>query len=187
MAIAMLNFESAHGGFAPSASYDNQGKQLLSWRVFMLPYLEQKQLYEQFRLDEPWDSDHNRKLIAKMPAVFASGSSEQPEQEKTRFLVPVGEGTMFWGKEGTLIRKVKDGTSKTILVVEVAPEHAVIWTKPDDWEVDFSDPLQGLLGDREGFMATYVDGSARLIPKDTPAETLRRLLTIADGKPIEER
>ena len=128
-----------------------------------------------------------KQLIAKMPAVFASSSSEQHEQGKTRFVVPVGQGTLFWGKEGTSIRDVKDGASNTILVVEVAPEHAVMWTKPDDWEVDFSDPLKGLLGDREGFIATYVDGSTRVIPKDTPAETLRRLLTIGDGQPIEGR
>ena len=51
-------------------SHSKDGKPLLSWRVLILPFLDQQALYDQFHLDEPWDSPHNRTLIAKMPAIF---------------------------------------------------------------------------------------------------------------------
>lgn len=54
------------------ASLDADGKPLLSWRVHILPYIEQKELYDQFHLDEPWDSEHNKTLISKMPAIYES-------------------------------------------------------------------------------------------------------------------
>jgi hypothetical protein len=186
LALALANFESAYGSLPPSASYDRTGKPLLSWRVFMLPFLEQKELYDQFRLDQPWDSEHNRPLIAKLPYPFAPRSSELREQGKTTFLVPVGEGTIYWGKTGTSLREITDGTSKTISIVEVAPQHAVIWTKPDDWQVDLQDLWKGLPGDRDSFVAAFADGSVRTIPKAIPTETLRRLLIRNDGKLTED-
>ena len=57
---------------------DKDGKPLLSWRVLILPYVEQEDLYKQFHLDEPWDSEHNKKLIEKMPAVYRVARHTQP-------------------------------------------------------------------------------------------------------------
>ena len=128
IALAMLNFESAYRAYPPHASYDDKGQPLLSWRVHILPFTEDLELYKKFRLNEPWDSAHNRKLIAEMPVFFRS-SSNDVEPGKTTFLVPYGNGTVFFGKAGTKIQRITDGTSRTILCVDVAPEHAVIWTK----------------------------------------------------------
>ena len=71
-ALAMHNYHDTNGKFPAASSFDKDGKPLLSWRVHVLPYLEQAELYKQFHLDEPWDSEHNKKLIEKMPNVLAS-------------------------------------------------------------------------------------------------------------------
>ena len=70
LGLALLNYTDAHKRMPAQAIYDTQGKPLLSWRVMLLPYLEQNELYKQYHLDEPWDSEHNKQLIEKMPNAF---------------------------------------------------------------------------------------------------------------------
>jgi len=186
IALGVLNHESARGRF-PTSSYDAQGRPLLSWRVHILPYMEQMALYKQFRLDEPWDSEHNRKLIDQMPDVFAdpdpSVRAAIGDKGRTTFVAPLGEGLIFGTKEGTKFKELKDGSSNTILTVEVTPERAVVWTKPDDWEVDASNPLDGVKrSDREGFIAGWADGHVSFIPNDVEPEKFRGMLTIAGGE-----
>ena len=182
--LAMHNFHDVYKSFPPSARYDGE-KPVLSWRVYVLPFLDQKELYEQFRLDEPWDSEHNKTLIEKMPPVFAGSDPELRRQGKTTVLAPLGEGTIFSGERGVAIREITDGTSNTILLVSVPREQAVIWTKPDDFEVDFEKPLAGLVGEGdEGFLALRADGSVQFISRKVDAETLRRLLIRNDGQPV---
>ena len=184
--LAMHNFHDVHKSFPPSARYGGD-ERLLSWRVYVLPYLGEEKLYKQFRLDEPWDSEQNKKLIEKMPAVFAGGHPELGPQGKTTFLAPAGDGTIFSGKRGVAIREISDGTSNTILLVSVPPESAVIWTKPDDFEIDLDEPLRGLISeDDKGFFALFADGSVRFISREIDPETLRRLLIRNDGKPVGE-
>ena len=77
LSLAMINYESMYSTYPARASFDAQGKPLLSWRVHILPFLQEEALYQKFRLDEPWDSDHNRKLIDQMPAAL-----RQPELPK---------------------------------------------------------------------------------------------------------
>ena len=85
--------------FPPAYTTDKAGKPLLSWRVLILPYLEQQALFKEFHLDEPWDSEHNRTLIAKMPAIYRCPleSAEAARQGKTRYLAPRGPSTIFPG------------------------------------------------------------------------------------------
>ena len=93
IALAMLNYMDAYKHFPAAASCGPDGKPLLSWRVYILPYIDQKQLFDQFHLDEPWDSAHNKTLIEKMPVVFRSPKS-QAQKGKTNYLVPVGNGAL---------------------------------------------------------------------------------------------
>src|SRR5262249_51556565 len=81
MALAMHNYHDVNGKFPPAAICDKQGKPLLSWRVAILPYVEQDNLYKQFKLDEPWDSEHNKKLIAQMPKVYALPRDPKPGEK----------------------------------------------------------------------------------------------------------
>lgn len=184
IAIAMHTYHGEHGTFPPRATYDDDGKPLLSWRVHLLPYLDQGQLYEQFHLDEPWNSEHNRKLLDQMPALYRNPSATS-EPNKASYLVPVGDGTIFETTEGTSLAKITDGSSNTILVLEVNNEASTIWTKPDDLTIDPEDPLAGLgTAHPGGFQAALADGSVQFIPATLDPETFRRLLMMADGKPV---
>jgi len=187
LALAMWNFHDAYGSYPPPASYDGKGNKLLSWRVFLLPYLEQNALYKQFHLDEPWDSEHNKKLISKMPAVFACPAAGVRHDGKTTYLVPLGERTVFFGKTGVPCKEIPDGTSKTILLLDVDPDQAVIWTKPDDLEIDFNNVLNGLKGNHDSvFTTAFCDGSVHSISPTIPTDTLRLLLIRNDGKAVED-
>ncbi len=184
IALAMLMCHEAKGEFPARANFDAQGKPLLSWRVHILPYLEQKALYEQFHLDEPWDSEHNKQLIDQMPAVYRNPSSPAP-QGKANYLVPVGEGSIFEGRQGTPMAKITDGTANTILVVEADTDAAVIWTKPDDLQYDREHPLAGLGNAHPGgFAAALADGSVHFISGSIDPQLFLRLLMMADGEPV---
>ena len=177
VSLAMINYESAMGSYPARASFDDEGKPLLSWRVHVLPYLEEVALYKQFHLDEPWDSEHNRKLIAKMPAIYAHPDLEPG---KTHFLVPVGPGTVFEGDKGRLVREITDGTSKTLMVVEADDNAAVVWTKPDDLTYDPNNPVQNLGNLRAGgFIASRCDCSVGFFARTVDPQVLAALFSRA--------
>ncbi len=209
VALAMLNYESSTKSLpAASAIVDKDGKPLLSWRVAILPYLEQQALYNEFRLDEPWDSEHNLKLAKTVPSVFIDPRHPELAAEgKTTILLPVHSesifrplaelgapvetnflGKKFFRAPGTQLKEVTDGLSNTILTVEVPPERAVVWTRPDDWEVDLEKPLEGLIAEgRTTATVGYSDGSVQTLDLDKiNPETLRALLTRA-GKEVVPR
>jgi hypothetical protein len=154
--------------------------------VHVLPFLGERSLYEQFHLDEPWDSEHNRALIAKMPAHYKAPGSAVADEGKTNYLGVSGPKAMFSGKEGVRIQDIVDGTSNTIMIVEADDKHAVEWTRPADYAYDADNPGAGLIGLRaRGFLAAFCDGSVRLIPQTADAETLRRLFQYNDGRPVD--
>jgi hypothetical protein len=182
--MAMHMFHDANKRFPAAVSYGPDGKPLLSWRVLILPYLGYEELYKEFRLNEPWDSPHNKTLIDKMPPIYRSPMSKL-KAPWTNYVVAVGPGTVFSGREGLRLSDIRDGTSATILTVEVADKHAVIWTKPDDLPYDPKDPAKGLGGLYEGgFNAVGCDCAPHFVPLPQPAETLRLLFDPADHKPV---
>jgi hypothetical protein len=186
LALAILNDQEVHKHFPAQAITDASGKPLLSWRVAILPYVEEQELYKQFHLDEPWDSEHNRALIDKMPTVYLC-PAHGDLHGKTVYLVPAGKKTMFPLKKGLAIGDIKDGLSHTIMLVEALPDHAVEWTRPEDLPIDPTDPVAGLSASRAGmvFLVAFADGSVHTIANSIDPATLRALFTPADGEVID--
>ncbi|MCU0960837.1 MAG: DUF1559 domain-containing protein [Pirellulaceae bacterium] len=185
IALAMHLYYDKYKQFPAAASYDASGKPLLSWRVHLLPFLEQQALYTQFKLDEPWDSPHNRKLAdTVVPTYVDPSASLKPGM--TTYVLPIGPGTIFGGKTPLKIQEVADGTSNTLLMVTVVPERAVLWTKPDDLEVKEAAPLDGLVSAaRKTFVAAFCDGSVHVLSDAMDPKTMWLLLQADDRTPID--
>ncbi len=186
VSLGLLTYESMHQQFPYSSKeLDENGKPLLSWRVHILPAMGYSDLYQEFHLDEPWDSEHNKTLIKEMPAVYQNPNMNNKDF-KTNYLLVTGEDAAFFGEEGKRIRDFTDGTSNTILAIEANEDQAVIWTKPDDWEFDEENPFKGLGQLRQGgFNALFADGSVQFISLNVDEDTMRAFVTPGGGEVIQ--
>jgi hypothetical protein len=182
--IAMHQYHDTFGTLPTAAIYGKDGKPLLSWRVAILPYIEQNQLYQQFKLDEPWDSEHNKKLLDKMPPIYAPLGVKTKEPNTTFYQAFVGPGAAFEGQRKLRLLDFLDGTSNTIMIAEAA--EPVPWTKPADLAFDEKKPVPKLGGmSPDGFNVLFGDGYVRFLKKKTDEKTLRALITRAGGEVID--
>ena len=158
-------------------------KAVLSWRVLILPYMGELDLYKQFNLEEPWDSDHNKKLIDKMPKVYTAPRGKF-DKGHTFYQGFAGTGAVMSGKP-VRFERIPDGASNTFMVVEAG--EAVVWTKPGDIPFDTQKPLPPLGGIFDGaFNAAMCDGSVRFVQKGVKTENLKKYVTLSDGMPGSE-
>ncbi len=182
-------------GHFPADIRGKDGKPLLSWRVAILPFLGQGEIFKEFHQDEPWDSPHNKALVARMPPVFADPDADESEVGQTFYRGFSGAGAMFDPKaaEGVAVAHITDGTSNTIHLVEA--RESVPWTKPgselgfDDGPTPNFEKLKAMLptlgGHSEGgFHALLCDGSVRFIRSNVSVVVLRALITRASGEVI---
>ena len=148
--------------------------------------MEQEELYKQFRLDEPWDSEHNKPLAVKMPAVFKDPQSKL-EPGMTVYQAVVGKGCVFEGVKGVKLAQCTDGTSRTAGVIIVAPKNAVPWTKPDDWEFDRANPLKGLDNAESGrlIQAVFMDGHVEAFKPTTDPNVVKAIFTRNGGERVQ--
>lgn len=159
------------------------GRPLLSWRVAILPQLGQAQLYERFKLDEPWDSEHNKKWIEQMPKVYDLGKWSKPAQPgRTYYRMFVGNDAMFDESRPTQFARISDGLSNTIMIVEA--EEAVPWTQPCELPYDPKKlPKTGFHWGRKANIL-MADGSVRTISRPVDPTWLHRLIQANDGQPV---
>jgi hypothetical protein len=191
IAMVMAAQEDDGERFPAQAICDKEGKPLLSWRVAILPYLGHQDLYEEFHLDEPWDSEHNRKLVGRIPTVYVTpgGPAEHQRAGLTTMQVIAGPGTVFaQPAQGMALKDVKDGMSYTLLVVEALPDGAVPWTKPEDVAFDTEEPLAGVGNPQRQkglFVAGFLDGHVQALTPDLDPEVFKAMVTPAGGEVVE--
>lgn len=175
--IAWHNYHQVHKALPPQTFRNG-----LSWRVAILPFIEQEELYRQFNLDEPWDSAHNKKLIPLMPKIYEPVFVKRPPGY-TLFRTFVGPNTINVNPaQGMNLREIKDGTSNTLLVVEgSSPFH---WTRPDDIKVAPNQfiPLGG--GNPDFVHVLFADGAVKRLPRKLEQGIWRLLIDPSDGMPI---
>ena len=159
------------------------GKQLLSWRVHILPFIEEQELYAQFHLDEPWDSEHNITLLEQMPEVYSSPTLEL-KPGHTAFVAPAADGAVLLGDAKISFGDIGDGSSLTAVFVEAGAEQAIPWTKPGGVEINPED-VAASLGIDGDIAVALADGAVLRIPADFDNQSWLNLLNANDGNAVE--
>ncbi len=185
IARALGAYHTKHGRYPDAALTDGDGKPLLSWRVALLPFLGHEKLHARFKLNEPWNSTHNAKLLDEIPWPYSDGHSRRfRHRPVTHVHLPVGPGTLFEGGTGRRKADATDGADQTVLLLTL--DRAVPWTQPTDATVAPGKPLK-VGGEKvrlQGF--TTADGKARhvaLFVRLGGEFDLAPLLTRAGGEP----
>ena len=197
--LAMHGYADANkGSLPPPAVVGKDGKDRLSWRVLLLPYLGERDLYEQFKLSEPWDSPHNKKLLSKMPKVFAPPgvTTRQPHSTFYQIFVSpkpkVGNApeagwlpaAFIDGQQMRFPASFTDGLANTILIIEAG--NAVPWTKPDDLPYPADKPLPKLGGMfRDVIQAAFANGDTHTLTKQYDEFNLRAVITSSGGEVMD--
>ncbi len=182
--LAGHNFESANKtwpGDKPRGTPPDQPAKL-SWRVHILPYIEQNALYQQFHLDEPWDSEHNIKLLDQMPKTYEHPSVKL-KKGYTLYQMPTGQNLIGQTQNPVRFASVTDGLSNTIAIIETSAAAAKPWTKPED-----VNPLEDLTVfhiSNGNFIIGIADGSVRTLPATVREEILKAMLTINGGETVD--
>jgi hypothetical protein len=185
IALALHNYHDVHKHFPSAVVMGSDGKTPHSWRVEILQFMEQedlKNVHKQYRMNEPWDSEHNKKLIESTDFFSVPGETGR---KNCGYFFATGPGTAFDPvDQPTAIRNITDGTSKTIAIVEA--KRSIPWTKPEDIKFDPDEPLPELGGFFEGgYNTAFFDGSVHFIPEDVDEETLRGLLSSRGGEILD--
>lgn len=189
--LAMHKYDAAYNHFPPAVVIDPESGIARSWRVELLPFLEDTQqngeLYSQYRKNEPWDSEANRAVLAKMPEVYRH-PSQSVTSTKTSVVAAFGPGLLFDpGVPGGMpMSKILDGTSNTIAVFEAKSD--IPWTKPEDISIHVEDQTLPEFGGffPEGWHTGFADGSVRFISTQIDRKVLRNILTRDGGEGINE-
>jgi hypothetical protein len=190
--MALRSYHEVNGKLPPAVVSRKDGQPLYSWRVLLLPYLDQDSLYKQFKLDEPWDSPHNKPLSGETPRCYVPAGGGMDGPGLTRYQVFVGPGTAF-ERPGLTWADFPAGPENTILVVEAA--EPMPWSKPVDLHYRPDKPLPSLgvyskpvhflcyeLWRKPGFNACFGDGATRFISSETDEKTIRAFITRSGGE-----
>jgi prepilin-type processing-associated H-X9-DG protein len=187
LGLAMLNYEEAFGCFPPAYTTDEDGKPLHSWRVLILPYLEQNALYQGIDFDQPWDSPNNQFLSQMQMPLYRCSSAVQTYPQETSYVMIVGPGTLSDGPTATSIGQIADGMSNTIMIVEVA-NSGIQWAEPRDLPAEnlAAGAAGGGIGSAHPQVVNvlFCDGSVQSLSKDIDPQTLQGMSTIAGGEGV---
>lgn len=182
IALALQVYERVYHVFPPAFTTDADGKALHSWRTLILPYLEEKQLYESIDLAKPWNDPANAKACKTNVEMYRCPSNTEPNADTT-YLAIVGPNSCLRPGEPRKLSEITDGASQTLMLIEVDSDHAVPWMSPVDADEQLVMDLgpNSKLAHNPGFHAAFVDGHVSYLGADTPGDLRRALITIAGG------
>lgn len=204
LTLALHNYRDAHGCFPPAYIADADGKPMHSWRVLILPYMEQQALYVKYDFSEPWDGPNNRKLAGVSVSAYVCPSSKNSaiSAPKTDYVAVVGPSTMWVKDKAITLGEISDGAGYTIMLVEIANSD-INWMEPRD--LSFEEALRGInpksgvgissphVWDNGYFYhdtalanAAFADGTVHSLPEGLSAEMLEALLTVNGGEVVDE-
>jgi hypothetical protein len=191
LALGVQEYADIYKCFPPAYIADEQGRPMHSWRVLVLPYIEQRALYDEYDFNEAWDGPHNRQLADRMPQCFFHCPQDRAAGgATTSYVAVVGPETIWPGSEIVPLRDVRDGMSNTILLVEVA-NSGIHWMEPSD--LPFSAIQAGInrpqgLGPSSNhpgsIVVAFADGSARSISQSISQTVFEALFTRAGGEKL---
>jgi prepilin-type processing-associated H-X9-DG protein len=191
--LALHNYHDKFGCFPPAYIADERGRPTHSWRVLLLPYIDQAPLYNLYRFDEPWDGPNNSQLARHIIDIYqcpTDAKERDTPQNWTSYVAVIGPHTCWPGSESVSISDIfSDGTSQTLLVVEVH-NSGIQWMEPRDLHVTQMAPKinaagMGISSPHEGGAnGLLADGAVRFVSEQTPAETVRRLIERDDGEAV---
>jgi hypothetical protein len=189
--LAVANYHETYGCFPPAYIADWNGKPMHSWRVLILPFLGQQELYNAYDFVEPWDGLNNRKLSGRIGNIYLRSGLDSDQIHTTSFVAVVGPETMWRGSQPMKRDNLGDGTHSTLLVVEVL-DGQFLWMEPKDLEFDrmsfkINNKMGPGLGSRlGGARVVSADGTLHTLPDDLDPDKLRAMLTANGGERIEE-
>lgn len=203
--LALHNYHDKYKTLPPAYTVDADGNRLHSWRVLILPFLEQQQLYDNIRLDEPWDSEYNRQFHSHRPHQLCCPSNPEYDDLRvpngkravyTNYMRIVGEGTTTTGSDTVSFSEVKCGTSFVLMVVETT--RSVCWMAPEDLtleELAIPIPPRPGKADRIGpdswhpkfINGSLADGSCIYFSREVPPEALCEAAMIQGVKTFDIR
>jgi type II secretory pathway pseudopilin PulG len=192
ISLALQSYHLAFNCFPPAYVADASGRPMHSWRVLILPYLDQVPLYNQYRFDEPWNGPNNSKLaIQRLPVYECPTDVENREgdQPSTSYVAVVGPHTMWPENSCVSVSDVPDGTSLTLHVAEVR-NSGIHWMEPRDLHLGQMSPTINPTGGQgvssfhtDGALASFVEGDIEFLSEKLPPQTVRKLIDRNDGGP----
>jgi prepilin-type processing-associated H-X9-DG protein len=193
IAIALHNYHDTYKTFPAAYVPDENGRPMHSWRVAILPFLEQQHIFNQYDFNEPWDGPNNSQLASMYPQleVYRCPEDTQSGFDSTSYMAVVAPDGVFEGGKWNSIADIPDGTSNTILVVEVTGA-ATHWMQPVDLDAEALNRMINAAHDGSGVASNHpqgvnvamADGAVITLTDATDLETLRRLVTKSDGAPV---
>lgn len=189
--LALQNYADVNKAFPPAYLADENGRPIHSWRVLILPYMEQKALYDRYNFDEPWDGPNNSQLAALMPPAYRCPSEpvSGPAISTTSYAAITGPGTLFDADTSASFAAIKDGTSQTLAVAEAA-NAGIPWMEPRDLDIkQMTMRVNGSPNDISshhpgGAQAVFADGHTTFLSSSVTVSVLRALFSKAGGEPI---
>lgn len=185
---ALHNYHDVYGCFPPAVVNDKQGKPMHSWRVALLPFLNEHALYAQYDANQSWDGPKNRNIAPRAPSVYRCPAAPVGSGAETNYVMIVGAGTVGGQPNRSVsLADIHDGTSNTVMVVEVVGS-GIGWSQPRDLSLD---GLSLRLNDGAGkgpssshpagVNVLFCDGQVQALMPSIDPEALRLLFNHSDG------